>query len=104
MSPNFDGFVDGILGSLFGVHSDATTVLETMIAHKLLDRGIVSFALGNLSMNGGGEVLFGGIDMSKVASGHEITYTDVIDDRYWAVAIQISLSMARALDSRKEIC
>lgn len=88
MSSNFDGFVDGILGLSFGVLSDTTTVLENMMAHKLIERGIVSFVLGKQSMSGGGEAPFGGVDTSKVASGHEIVYTEVINDQYWAVDIQ----------------
>ncbi|KAF9959325.1 hypothetical protein BGZ70_008880 [Mortierella alpina] len=73
MSPDFDG--------------DTTSVLESMMDQDLLDKGLVSFALGKYSFETGGEALFGGIDMSKVEDGHEITYTDVVNDRYWAVRI-----------------
>ncbi|KAF9284882.1 hypothetical protein BGZ68_004339 [Mortierella alpina] len=87
MSPDFDGFVDGILGLSFGVLSDTTSVLESMMKDKLVDKGVVSFALGKYPSETGGEALFGGIDMSKVEDGQEITYTDVVNDRYWAVKI-----------------
>ncbi|KAF9567060.1 hypothetical protein EC968_003529 [Mortierella alpina] len=87
MSPDFDGFVDGILGLSFGVLSDTTSLLESMMDQNLLDMGVVSFALGNSASETGGEALFGGIDMSKVEEGQEITYSDVINDRYWAVKI-----------------
>ncbi|CAO3563825.1 unnamed protein product [Mortierella alpina] len=87
MSPDFDGFVDGILGLSFGRLSNTTSILESMMEQDLLDKGVVSFALGKYSSETGGEALFGGIDMSKVEDGHEITYTDVVNDRYWAVRI-----------------
>ena len=87
MSPDFDGFVDGILGLSFGALSETISVLESMIEQKLLDKGVVSFALSKYSSETSGEALFGGIDMSKVEDGHEITYTDVVSDRYWAVKI-----------------
>ncbi|KAF9933811.1 hypothetical protein BGZ67_004131 [Mortierella alpina] len=87
MTPGFDGFVDGILGLSFGLLSNTSSVLESMMEQKLLDKGVVSFALGKYPSETGGEALFGGIDMSKVKDGHEITYTNVIDDRYWAVKI-----------------
>ncbi|KAG0069229.1 hypothetical protein BGZ89_003307, partial [Linnemannia elongata] len=86
MSPDFDGIVDGILGLSFGVLSNTTSVLENMITHKLLDKGVVSFALGKFP-GIGGEALFGGIDLSKVADGHGIVYADVVSDHYWAVRI-----------------
>ncbi|KAG0053967.1 hypothetical protein BGZ83_000111 [Gryganskiella cystojenkinii] len=99
MSPDFDGFVDGILGLSFGVLSDTTSVLENMIAHKLLDKGVVSFALGKYPGTGG-EALFGGIDMSKVEDGHGIVYTDVIDDRYWTVRITDAFVDGQSVSSR----
>ncbi|KAK5827298.1 aspartic peptidase domain-containing protein [Linnemannia elongata] len=102
MSPDFGGIVDGILGLSFGVLSNTTSVLENMITHKLLDKGVVSFALGKFS-GIGGEALFGGIDMSKVADGHGIVYADVISDHYWAVRITNVFVDAQAVFYRLDI-
>jgi hypothetical protein len=57
------------------------------MAQKLIDRGIFSFYLGKTSLNGGGEVIFGGLDMNRVADGHNITYTPVTRPKYWQINI-----------------
>ncbi|KAG0338469.1 hypothetical protein BG000_003926 [Podila horticola] len=90
-SQGFDETIDGIMGLAFGALStnvaSTHTVFENMMAQKLVDRGVFSFYLGKSSLNGGGEVIFGGIDMDRVADGHSITYTPVTRPKYWQINI-----------------
>ncbi|KAG0257488.1 hypothetical protein BG011_003937 [Mortierella polycephala] len=90
-SVGFDDIVDGIMGLAFGSLSTGIvgtrTVFENMMKQNLVDRGIFSFYLGKVSLNGGGEVIFGGLDMSRVEHGHKITYTPVIRAKYWQINV-----------------
>ncbi|KAG0211679.1 hypothetical protein BGX28_007573 [Mortierella sp. GBA30] len=96
MTPKYDEFIDGVLGLSFGARINTTTVLESMIAQNLIDKGIVSFALGKQSESGGGEVLFGGID-SKVADGGNITYTDVISSALLTLPTSIASAIHKII-------
>ncbi|KAF9178427.1 1,3-beta-glucanosyltransferase [Haplosporangium sp. Z 767] len=90
-SAGFDDIIDGIMGLAFGSLSTSIkgtrTVFENMVEQKLVDRGIFSFYLGKVSLNGGGEVIFGGLDMSRVEHGHNITYTPVTRAKYWQINV-----------------
>ncbi|KAG0379220.1 hypothetical protein BGX24_001268 [Mortierella sp. AD032] len=87
-SSNFDDAVDGVLGLSFGAISGSTTVFENMMSKNLVDKGIFSFFLGKRSINGGGEVIFGGMDMERVEPGNEITYTPVTNATFWNIDVQ----------------
>ncbi|KAF8980304.1 hypothetical protein BGZ46_004379 [Entomortierella lignicola] len=107
-SSNFDDVVDGIMGMAFGTlaastEQQAKTVFENMIEQKLVDRGVFSFYLGKAPRNGrsgkntdngrgvkngGGEVLFGGIDKSRIREGHKLVYTPVTTPKYWQINIE----------------
>ncbi|KAF9328101.1 hypothetical protein BG006_008661 [Podila minutissima] len=91
-SQGFDETIDGIMGLAFGALStnvaSTHTVFENMMAQKLVNRGIFSFYLGKSSLNGGGEVIFGGMDMNRVADGYNITYTPVTRPKYWQINIE----------------
>lgn len=91
-SKGFDDTIDGIMGLAFGALSTnialTHTVFENMMEQKLVDRGMFSFYLGKTSLNGGGEVVFGGMDMDRVADGHNITYTPVTRPKYWQINIE----------------
>ncbi|KAF9928611.1 hypothetical protein BGZ67_006861, partial [Mortierella alpina] len=90
-SAGFDDTIDGIMGLAFGALSasisSTKTVFENMMAQKLVDQGIFSFYLGKSSLQGGGEFIFGGMDLDRVAPGKEITYTPVTRARYWQINI-----------------
>ncbi|KAF9952970.1 hypothetical protein BGZ72_005784 [Mortierella alpina] len=90
-SAGFDDTIDGIMGLAFGGLSasiaSTKTVFENMMAQKLVEKGIFSFYLGKSSLQGGGEFIFGGMDLDRVAPGHQITYTPVTRARYWQINI-----------------
>lgn len=87
-SANFDDTVDGVLGLSFGAVSGSTTLFENMLEQKLVDQGVFSFFFGKRSINGGGEVIFGGVDMDRVEPGNEITYTSVTEATHWNIDVQ----------------
>ncbi|KAG0326509.1 hypothetical protein BG004_002963 [Podila humilis] len=91
-SSGFDEMIDGIMGLAFGALSTSVastkTVFENMMEQKLVDRGIFSFYLGKASLNGGGEVIFGGMDTERIAEGHKITYTPVTRAKYWQINVE----------------
>ena len=87
-SSNFDDTVDGVLGLSFGSISGSTTVFESMMQQGIVDQGIFSFYFGKRSLNGGGEVIFGGLDMGRIELGNEITYTPVTQATHWNINIQ----------------
>ncbi|KAF9431702.1 hypothetical protein BGZ76_011804 [Entomortierella beljakovae] len=87
-SEGFDDVIDGVMGLSFGELSNSTTVFESMMAQKKVSRGIFSFYLGKKSLGGGGEVVFGGLDMSRIEPGVEITYTNVIQALHWKVGFR----------------
>ncbi|KAG0269076.1 hypothetical protein DFQ27_004835 [Actinomortierella ambigua] len=91
-SAGFDDTIDGIMGLAFGTLSSSIastkTVFENMVDQGLVEKAIFSFYLGKASLHGGGEVLFGDLDMSRVEPGHDITYTRVTKARYWQIDIR----------------
>ncbi|KAG0348771.1 hypothetical protein BG004_004238 [Podila humilis] len=91
-SSGFDDKIDGIMGLSFGALSTSITstktVFENMLAQKLVGRGIFSFYLGKTSIKGGGEVIFGDMDLSRIEPGHTITYTPVTRAKYWQINIE----------------
>ncbi|OAQ26847.1 acid protease [Linnemannia elongata AG-77] len=108
-SANFDEAIDGIMGLAFGALSSSSsssysrpsggttpskavvptkTVFENMIAQGLVDRGMFSFYLGKSSRDGGGEVLFGGWDPSRIEDGHELVFTNVTKPKYWQINVE----------------
>ncbi|KAG0281773.1 hypothetical protein BGZ96_001021, partial [Linnemannia gamsii] len=108
-SANFDDAVDGIMGLAFGtlassslpsnIRSGATTtttppkaptktVFENMMSQGLVNRGVFSFYLGKSSLGGGGEVLFGGWDSSRIADGQELVFTNVTRPKYWQINVE----------------
>ncbi|KAG0307029.1 hypothetical protein BGZ98_001222 [Dissophora globulifera] len=87
-SASFDDTVDGVMGLSFGRLSSSTTIFESMMAQQQVARGIFGFYFGKRSLNGGGEVVFGGLDMARVQPGHTITYTNVTHAQYWKVAFR----------------
>ncbi|KAF9155451.1 hypothetical protein BG015_009827 [Linnemannia schmuckeri] len=87
-SANFDDTVDGVLGLSFGAISGSTTVFESMLEQKLVDKGVFSFFFGKRGINGGGEVIFGGVDMDRIEPGNEITYTRVTEATHWNIDVQ----------------
>ncbi|KAF9974868.1 hypothetical protein BGZ73_001643 [Actinomortierella ambigua] len=91
-SAGFDDTIDGIMGLAFGALSSSIastrTVFENMMDQHLVEKGIFSFYLGKASLQGGGEVIFGDLDMSRVEPGHDITYTPVTKAKYWQIDIR----------------
>ncbi|KAF9904634.1 hypothetical protein EC991_002508 [Linnemannia zychae] len=105
-SANFDDAIDGIMGLAFGAlsspspnnHSGARTttppklqtqtVFENMMSQGLVDKGLFSFYLGKTSHGGGGEVLFGGWDPSRIVEGHELVFTNVTRPKYWQINVE----------------
>lgn len=105
-SDNFDEAIDGIMGLAFGALSSTSssftssggttpsqvvptkTVFENMIAQGLVDRGVFSFYLGKSPHGGGGEVLFGGWDPSRIEDGYELVFTNVTRPKYWQINIE----------------
>ncbi|KAG0047668.1 hypothetical protein BGZ83_007312 [Gryganskiella cystojenkinii] len=100
-STGFDDTIDGIMGLAFGALSTSITatrtVFENMMAQKLVRQGIFSFYLGKSSLNGGGEVIFGGMDESRIELGHTLTYTPVTKPKYWQIGIQGVLVNGQAI-------
>ncbi|KAF9903182.1 hypothetical protein EC991_004090 [Linnemannia zychae] len=90
-SAGFDDTIDGIMGLAFGTLSTSIastkTVFENMMAQKVVEKGVFSFYLGKASLNGGGEVIFGGVDMGRVEDGHKLTYTPVTKAKYWQIDV-----------------
>ncbi|GJJ70251.1 hypothetical protein EMPS_02600 [Entomortierella parvispora] len=90
-STGFDDTIDGIMGLAFGALSTSIastkTVFENMMAQKLVRQGVFSFYLGKSSLNGGGEVIFGGMDLDRVEPGHTLTFTPVTKPKYWQINI-----------------
>jgi len=90
-STGFDDTIDGIMGLAFGALSTSIastkTVFENMIAQKLVRQGVFSFYLGKSSLNGGGEVIFGGMDLDRIEPGHTLTFTPVTKPKYWQINI-----------------
>ncbi|KAF9090157.1 hypothetical protein BGX27_002325, partial [Mortierella sp. AM989] len=91
-SAGFDDTIDGIMGLAFGSLSTSIagtkTVFENMMSQGLVDRGIFSFYLGKASLQGGGEVIFGGMDESRIQDGHTVTYTPVTKPKYWEINVE----------------
>ncbi|KAF9935136.1 hypothetical protein FBU30_007515 [Linnemannia zychae] len=87
-SPNFDDTIDGVMGLSFGAISGSTTVFENMMKQNLVEKGIFSFFFGKRAINGGGEVIFGGLDMERVEPGYDITYTPVTEATHWNIDVQ----------------
>ncbi|KAF9133705.1 hypothetical protein BGX30_012196, partial [Mortierella sp. GBA39] len=104
-SANFDEVIDGIMGLAFGALSSSSsspssggtnpskvvptkTVFENMMAQGLVDRGVFSFYLGKSSRGGGGEVMFGGWDPSRIEDGHELVFTNVTRPKYWQINVE----------------
>ncbi|KAG9063345.1 hypothetical protein KI688_004227 [Linnemannia hyalina] len=100
-SANFDEVIDGIMGLAFGTLSSSSsggttpskvvptkTVFENMMAQGLVDRGVFSFYLGKSSRGGGGEVMFGGWDPSRIEDGHELVFTNVTRPKYWQINVE----------------
>ncbi|KAF9140179.1 hypothetical protein BGX30_006919 [Mortierella sp. GBA39] len=87
-SVNFDDTVDGVMGLSFGAISGSTTVFESMLEQKLVDQGVFSFFFGKRAINGGGEVIFGGVDMDRIEPGNAITYTNVTEATHWNIDVQ----------------
>ncbi|KAG0261509.1 hypothetical protein BG011_000973 [Mortierella polycephala] len=116
-SENFDEVIDGIMGLSFGALSSSSrrsesgtananatlpsssslpstatalpmTVFENMMDQGLVDRGIFSFYLGKATRGGGGELIFGGMDLDRIQKGHEIVYTPVTKTKYWEINVE----------------
>ncbi|KAF9402296.1 hypothetical protein BGZ94_004966 [Podila epigama] len=91
-SQGFDEAIDGIMGLSFGALSSSIastrTVFENMMEQRLVEKGIFSFYLGKASQGGGGEVIFGGMDMSWVEPGEELTFTPVTRPKYWQINVE----------------
>ncbi|KAF9347754.1 hypothetical protein BGX26_000791, partial [Mortierella sp. AD094] len=91
-SAGFDDTIVGIMGLAFGSLSTSIastkTVFENMMAQGVVDRGIFSFYLGKSSLQGRGEVIFGGMDMGRIQDGHTVTYAPVTKPKYWETNIE----------------
>ncbi|KAF9931274.1 hypothetical protein FBU30_010503 [Linnemannia zychae] len=91
-SAGFDDTIDGIMGLAFGDLSTniggTKTVFENMMSQNLVDRGVFSFYLGKASRNGGGEVIFGGMDLNRIKEGEKIVWTDVTKAKYWQIGVE----------------
>ncbi|KAF9539052.1 hypothetical protein EC957_005826 [Mortierella hygrophila] len=91
-SAGFDETIDGIMGLAFGKLSRTVggtrTVFENMMDQGLVERGVFAFYLGKASRGGGGEVIFGGMDLSRVEEGEEVTWTDVAKPKYWQIDVE----------------
>ncbi|KAI8603280.1 aspartic peptidase domain-containing protein [Dissophora ornata] len=121
-SANFDDMIDGVMGLAFGALSPVATtasdglqktmtVFENMMDQKLVSRGVFSFYLGKNPRNsnssgtdninngeGGGEVIFGGIDESRVREGYSIVYTNVTKPKYWQINVENVLVAGKRAD------
>ncbi|KAG0379430.1 1,3-beta-glucanosyltransferase [Mortierella sp. AD032] len=107
-SANFDDAIDGIMGLAFGALSSSgstentgnrngsgaatkpatKTVFENMMSQGLVNKGVFSFYLGKTSRGGGGEVLFGGWDASRIQEGKELVFTNVTRPKYWQINVE----------------
>ncbi|KAK5823530.1 aspartic peptidase domain-containing protein [Linnemannia elongata] len=91
-SAGFDDTIDGIMGLAFGKLSRTVggtrTVFENMMDQGLVERGVFAFYLGKASRGGGGEVMFGGMDLSRVEEGEKVTWTEVTKAKYWQIDIE----------------
>ncbi|KAF9967443.1 hypothetical protein BGZ70_009510 [Mortierella alpina] len=100
-SANFDDVVEGIMGLSFAAISSSRTataattksVFENMMDQGLVDQGVFSFYLGKATHGGsvdggGGEVIFGGIDLDRIEDGYEIVYSPLIRPKYWEINIE----------------
>ncbi|KAG9071491.1 hypothetical protein KI688_005703 [Linnemannia hyalina] len=91
-SAGFDDTIDGIMGLAFGKLSKTVggtrTVFENMMDQGLIERGVFAFYLGKASRGGGGEVIFGGMDLSRVEEGEKVTWTDVTKPKYWQIDVE----------------
>ncbi|CAO3569049.1 unnamed protein product [Mortierella alpina] len=100
-SANFDDVVEGIMGLSFAAISSSRTanaaatktVFENMMDQGLVDRGVFSFYLGKATHGGsvdggGGEVIFGGMDLDRIEDGHAIVYSPLIRPKYWEINIE----------------
>ncbi|KAG0211680.1 hypothetical protein BGX28_007574 [Mortierella sp. GBA30] len=100
-STQFERSVDGILGLSLGAMSGYKTVFQNMVEQGVVGSGIFAFYLGKYYLSGGGEVAFGGVDMSKVAPGDTITYTNVVDPTRWMVNLEDAIIEGKSLRSFK---
>ncbi|KAF9273093.1 Vacuolar protease A [Mortierella alpina] len=96
-SRRFEQSVDGILGLSLGAISGYKTVFQNMVEQGLVDRGIFAFYLGKHYLAGGGEVIFGDVDYSRVAAGGSIVYTKVVDPTRWMVNLEDAIVEGRSL-------
>ncbi|KAF9951531.1 hypothetical protein BGZ72_006992 [Mortierella alpina] len=102
-SANFDDVVEGIMGLSFAAISSShsslkgalppKSVFENMMEQHLVERGVFSFYLGKATHGanvdgGGGEVIFGGIDLDRIEDGHEIVYSPLVRPKYWEINIE----------------
>ncbi|KAF9155446.1 hypothetical protein BG015_009822 [Linnemannia schmuckeri] len=91
-STGFDDTIDGIMGLAFGSLSTSIastrTVFENMMAQGVVERGIFSFYLGKASRGGGGEVMFGGMDLSRILEGENVVWTEVTKAKYWQIDVE----------------
>ncbi|KAF8947293.1 hypothetical protein BGZ47_009681 [Haplosporangium gracile] len=91
-SAGFDDTIDGIMGLAFGNLSTSIastrTVFENMMAQGVVRRGIFSFYLGKASRGGGGEVMFGGMDLSRILEGEKVVWTEVTKAKYWQIDVE----------------
>ncbi|KAF9287712.1 hypothetical protein BGZ68_001381 [Mortierella alpina] len=101
-SADFDDVVEGIMGLSFAAISQPSrsnpkaitkSVFENMMEQGLVDRGVFSFYLGKATQGvnedgGGGEVIFGGIDLDRIEDGHEIVYSPLTKLKYWEINIE----------------
>ncbi|KAF9193030.1 hypothetical protein BGZ51_004263 [Haplosporangium sp. Z 767] len=116
-SENFDEAIDGIMGLSFGAFSSSSqrsgsdttnantassfssllpsattalpmTVFENIMDQGLVDRGVFSFYLGKATRGGGGELIFGGMNLDRIQKGHEIVYTPVTRTKYWEINVE----------------
>ncbi|KAF9567062.1 Vacuolar protease A [Mortierella alpina] len=96
-SRRFEQSVDGILGLSLGEISGYKTVFQNMVEQGLVDRGIFAFYLGKQYLRGGGEAIFGDVDLNRIAAGGAIVYTKVIDPTRWMVNLGDAVVEGRSL-------
>ncbi|GJJ71400.1 hypothetical protein EMPS_03750 [Entomortierella parvispora] len=91
-SSGFDETIDGIMGLAFGALSagphKVRTVFESMMDQQLVDQGLFSFYLGKSQLGGGGEVVFGGVDLDRIKKGEQLVYTPVTRAKYWQINVE----------------
>ncbi|KAF9140183.1 hypothetical protein BGX30_006923 [Mortierella sp. GBA39] len=76
-SAGFDDTIDGIMGLAFGKLSRTVGGTRTVF-ENMMDQG----------RGGGGEVIFGGMDLSRVEEGEKVTWTDVTKPKYWQIDVE----------------